>query len=292
MTLQWNHRTAVVNGLSMHYVTHGQGSPVILLHGWPEFWYSWRHQIPVLAERFEVIAPDLRGFGYSDKPLAGYDSRSAASDIYELARHLGHPRLAIVAHDIGARVAYRLTLDHEDTVERLVLLDATPPIQLLGSQVPQVIRERWHVYFHQQFDLPEKLLEGREEIYLRHIFREWSLNKFPLSDEEVAQYVKAYTQPGALRGGFGYYRAMAYEEPPQWQADAERQLSLPLLFLFGTRRVRTAEAMGAGPLEEAWRKIFPNVQAKHLGHYGHFLQWEAPEEVNRELLTFLSEDTG
>ena len=87
MTLQWNHRTAVVNGLSMHYVTHGQGSPVILLHGWPEFWYSWRHQIPVLAERFEVIAPDLRGFGYADKPLAGYDSRSAAADIYERARH-------------------------------------------------------------------------------------------------------------------------------------------------------------------------------------------------------------
>jgi pimeloyl-ACP methyl ester carboxylesterase len=87
MTLQWNHRTAVVNGLSMHDVTHGQGAPVILLHGWPEFWYSWRHQIPVLAERFEVIAPDLRGFGYSDKPLAGYDSRSAAADIYELDVH-------------------------------------------------------------------------------------------------------------------------------------------------------------------------------------------------------------
>jgi len=137
MTLQWNHRTAVVNGLSMHYVTHGQGSPVILLHGWPEFWYSWRHQIPVLAERFEVIAPDLRGFGYSD-------SRSRATTRAVLPRYLRTrtplraPRLAIVAHDIGARVAYRLTLDHEDTVERLVLLDATPPIQLLGSQVPQV----------------------------------------------------------------------------------------------------------------------------------------------------------
>jgi len=86
MTLQWNHRTAVVNGLSMHYVTHGQGAPGILRQGWPEFWDSWRHQIPVLAERFEVIAPDRRGLGYSDKPLAGYDSRSAAADIYELAR--------------------------------------------------------------------------------------------------------------------------------------------------------------------------------------------------------------
>lgn len=289
MTMQWTHRTAVVNGINIHYVTQGRGFPVVLLHGWPEFWYSWRKQIPILAERFEVIVPDMRGFGYSDKPLSGYDTRTAASDIYQLARFLGHQRVSLVAHDIGARVAYRFTLDHEDTVEKLVLLDSTPPTEMLGPQFPQVVRERWHAYFHQQFDLPERLLEGKEELYLRHIFRDWSVNKYPISDEEVTQYVRAYSQPGALRGGFNYYRAMAYEDPPHWQADANRQLSTPLLFLFGTRRVRTAEAMRAGPLEDTWRKIFPKVRAKHLGNYGHFLQWEAPEEVNRELLAFLSE---
>jgi pimeloyl-ACP methyl ester carboxylesterase len=92
-----------------------------------------------------------------------------------------------------------------------------------------------------------------------------------------------------LRGGFSYYRAAAYEDPPHWQADAERQLPTPFLFLYGTRRVRTAELMGAGPLEDAWKGVFPNAKAKHVGNYGHFLQWEAPEEVNRELLAFLSE---
>jgi haloacetate dehalogenase len=81
--MEWTHRTAVVNGIHIHYVTHGHGAPVILLHGWPEFWYGWRQQIPVLGERFEVIVPDMRGFGYSDKPLTGYDTRTAASDIYE-----------------------------------------------------------------------------------------------------------------------------------------------------------------------------------------------------------------
>ena len=287
--MEWNHRTAEVNGINIHYVTHGQGAPVMLIHGWPEFWYSWRYQIPALAEQYEVIVPDMRGFGYSDKPLSGYDTRTAASDMYELAQSLGHERLAIVAHDIGARVAYRLTLDHEDAVTRLLLIDSTPPHERYGPQAPAVVRERWHSYFHQQFDLPEKLIEGREEIYLRHIFRDWCLNKCPISDEEVAHYVTAYRQPGALRGGFNYYRAAADEDPPQWQADADRRLSTPFLFLFGTRRVRTAEAMGAGPLEDAWKSCFPNARAKHMGHYGHFLQWEAPEAVNREILAFLGE---
>ena len=183
MTEQWDHQMASVNGINIHYVTQGQGAPVILLHGWPEFWYSWRKQIPVLSDRFQVIAPDLRGFGYSDKPLSGYDTRTSASDIYELVRHLGHEQVSIVAHDIGARVAYRFTLDHEETVRRLALLDATPPMEQLGPQAPAVVRERWHSYFHQQFDLPEKLIEGREEIYLRHIFRDWTINKYPPSQE-------------------------------------------------------------------------------------------------------------
>ena len=289
MTAQWDHQMAWVNGINIHYVTQGQGAPVILLHGWPEFWYGWRKQIPVLSERFQVIAPDLRGFGYSDKPLSGYDTRTSASDIYELVRHLGHEQVSIVAHDIGARVAYRFTLDHEQTVKRLALLDATPPMEQLGPQAPSVVRERWHSYFHQQFDLPEKLIEGREEIYLRHIFRDWTINKYPPSQEEVDQYVRTYSQPGALRGGFNYYRASAYEDPPDWRADADRVLSTPLLFLYGIRRARTAEAMGTGPLEDVWRKVFPNVKSKHLGNYGHFLQWEAPDEVNRELVAFLSE---
>ncbi|HIC15960.1 MAG TPA: alpha/beta hydrolase [Gemmatimonadetes bacterium] len=285
---QWDHRMALVNGINIHYVLEGQGNPVVLLHGWPEFWYGWRKQIPVLSRRFQTIVPDMRGFGYSDKPLSGYDTRSAASDIYELVRQLGLQQVDIVAHDIGVRVAYRFALDHEETVRRLVLLDSTPPMEQLGPQSPAVVRERWHSYFHQQSDLPEKLIEGREEVYLRHILRDWTVNKYPPTNEEIEEYVKAYSQPGALRGGFSYYRAAAYEDPPHWQADAGRQLPHQVLFLYGSRRVRTAEAQGAGPLEDAWRGVFPNVQGKDMGNYGHFLQWEAPEDTNREIMDFFS----
>ena len=289
MTMNVDHRTATVNGINIHFVVQGEGAPVILLHGWPEFWYGWREQIPVLSERFQVIVPDMRGFGYSDKPARGYDTRTAASDIYELARQSGHEQVSIVAHDIGVRVAFRFTLDHPEAVQRLVFLDSTPPFEQLGPQAPAVVRERWHSYFHQQFDLPEKLIEGREEIYLRHIFRDWTINKYPPSPEEVQEYVRAYSQPGALRGGFSYYRAAAYEDPPDWRADADRQLPMPLLFLYGVRRERTAVAAGARPIGEAWNKIFPNAVSKNLGNYGHFLQWECPEDVNREVLAFLGQ---
>ena len=289
MTTQWNHRTAKVNGINIHYVTHGQGSPVILLHGWPEFWYGWRRVIPVLAEQFQVIAPDMRGFGYSDKPLSGYDSRTVADDIYLLARSLGHLSVALVGHDIGVRIAYRYTLDHEGVVARLALLDGPPPTENLGPMPAEVVRERWHSYFHAQPDLPERLVGSDVEAYLRHMFRDWSINKYLFTDEEVAEYVKAYSQPGALRGGFSYYRAAVHEDPPDWLAEADRQLSNPMLYLWGARRARTAEVLGTDPLG-AWRKIFPNARGKNLGEYGHFLQTEAPDEVNRELLAFLNEE--
>ena len=140
--MEWEHFTERVNGVNIHYVAQGEGEPVLLLHGWPEFWYSWRNQLPVLGESYRAIAPDMRGFGYSDKPLSGYDTRTAAADMYELARALGYEQVRLVAHDIGARVAFRFTLDHPEAVRKLALIDSTPPIEQLGSQPPPAIRER------------------------------------------------------------------------------------------------------------------------------------------------------
>jgi pimeloyl-ACP methyl ester carboxylesterase len=117
---------AAVNGIRLHYVSDGDGPPVMLLHGWPQTWYCWRKVMPLLAERHTVIAPDLRGYGHSDKPPGGYDKRTMAEDVRALARLLGHERLALVGHDRGARVAHRWALDHPDEVERLAVLDIIP----------------------------------------------------------------------------------------------------------------------------------------------------------------------
>ena len=284
----FNHRTARVNGVNIHYVIEGDGFPVILLHGWPEMWFSWRKQIPVLSQHYQVIVPDMRGFGASEKPLHDYRTRTAATDIYELARHLGHDRVAIVGHDIGVRVSYRYCLDHESEVDRLALLDGTHPLEQLGPQTPAGVRERWHSYFHQIPDLAEHLVRGNEEAYLRHFYRNWSVNQAMMSDEEVAVYATAYSQPGALRGGFSYYRAAAYEDPPDWRADADRVLDIPVLYLWGERRQRTSSANNQDP-EESWKRAASNLRTQFIPGGGHFLHEEKPDEVNAALLAFLGE---
>jgi haloacetate dehalogenase len=123
-----SHHTAEVNGIRVHYALAGDGPPVVLLHGFPETWYAWRHQIPELARRYSLVVPDLRGYGDTAKPPTGYDKRTMAADVRELLRHLGHDRVALVGHDRGARVATRFAKDHRDVVDRLAVLDNAPVV--------------------------------------------------------------------------------------------------------------------------------------------------------------------
>ena len=117
------HHATVVNGFRMHYVIAGSGYPLVLLHGWPQSWYEWRKIIPALAEKFTVIAPDLRGLGDSDRPLTGYDKRTLASDVYELVKSLGFSKIGLTGHDLGGAVAFYFAYDHPEMVERLLILD-------------------------------------------------------------------------------------------------------------------------------------------------------------------------
>lgn len=201
------HRYATLSHVKMHYVEAGSGPPLVLLHGYPETWYEWRHVIPLLAPRFRVIAPDLRGLGDTSRPAAGYDKRTVAADVRELLReHLKLDSIGLVGHDWGGPVAYALARLAPDLVRRLAIIDVVIP----GDGRPGGISQggaRWHHGFHRTPHLPEALTAGREAIYLSYFYDEFVSIAGAITSADIAEYVRSYSQPGAMRCGFEYYRA-------------------------------------------------------------------------------------
>ncbi|HVD13352.1 MAG TPA: alpha/beta hydrolase [Actinomycetota bacterium] len=278
------HGMVAVNGIRMHYVREGEGPPVVLLHGWPQTWFCWRLLMPLLAERFTLIAPDLRGYGLSDKPAGGFDKRTMAADVRALARELGHDRVALVGHDRGARVAHRYALDHPGEVERLAVLDIIPTRAMFARIDEQLARGFWHWLFHLQPDLPELLVGGNIDAYLRWFFERWTHNRPPV-EEAVPEYVRAFSAPGALRAGFHDYRATFPDdlEADDASAAAGDKLTVPVLALWGATGLT-----GKLPVVDIWREYATDVDGEAIGDCGHFLPEEQPAVVADRLLRFLA----
>jgi haloacetate dehalogenase len=280
------HHTVRLNGIKQHYVITGDGPPVYLLHGFPETWFGWRKQIPALAQHYTVVAPDLRGYGLSDKPAIGYDKRTMANDVVALMDHLGHQTIALVGHDRGARVSTRFAKDHRGRVDRLAILDNVPTRVLASTfDLERAKAGYWIFPFMGVPDLPEKLIGGgNEEAFLTHLFRTWSYNPQMLSADEVEVYVKNYQQPGALRGSFADYRAMA-EDTAQDIEDADVLIDCPVLTMWGAE----SDVVGkAYDVAEVWRGMAKDVTAIPIPECGHLCQEERPDFVNAELLKFLA----
>ena len=251
----WTHHSVLVNGFRMHYVIAGSGFPLVLLHGWPQSWYEWRKVIPALAARFTVIAPDLRGLGDSDRPMTGYDKRTLASDVYALTQTLGFSKIGLTGHDWGGAVAFYLSYDHPELVERLLILDMVPGLGRKDGQMSiQAARRSWHVFFHGGMpDLAEKLVSTNVEAYLSYFYTSTAYNYSPtvFSKEDIAEYVRVYSLPGALRAGFQYYR-VGLQEDLDNLSGCTKKLQMPVLAWGG-------EAFRAD-ITTAWQAVAENVQ--------------------------------
>ena len=197
-------RFARVNGVRLRYLIGGQGSPVVLLHGYAQTGHMWRPIMPLLAQRHRVIVPDLRGAGGSAKPPSGYDKKNMAVDIHELTASLKLDRVAIVGHDIGLMVAYAYAAQFPRATERVVLMDAFLP-GIGDWKHVWLLRDLWHFHFYG--DVPLALVKGRERIYFEHFWNDFAADRkrsVPEADRRL--YAKAYAQPGAMRAGFEYFR--------------------------------------------------------------------------------------
>jgi len=269
-------------GVRLHYVTAGSGArTIVLVHGFPQTWWEWRHVIPALSDSgFRVIAPDYRGAGDSQRPPSGYDKRTIAADIHRLLReHLRiNEPIILVGHDIGLMVAYAFAQAYRDEVSHLVIIDAPLP----GTAVFERLKSNprlWHFAFHNARDVAEMLVEGRERQYLQAFF---NVRSFDPSAIDLETYVSAYSAPGAMRAGFELYRAFEQDANDNRESlQRDGKLNTPVLTIGG------AISNSGALVEEMMREVANNVTALRIPGTAHWIAEEDPKTLVTALLDFV-----
>ena len=271
-------RFAEANGVRLHYLVAGKGNPIFLLHGYAQNSHMWRPLIAKLAKTNTVIAPDLRGFGQSEKPPQGYDKKTMAQDIHALAQALGLRRVRLAGHDIGLMVAYAYAAQHPNEVERIALMDAFLPGVGDWTKV-WLLRDLWHFHFYGE--VPLQLVAGRERIYFEHFWNDFAADgKKSVSEAHRRFYAKAYAQPGAMRAGFEVFKAFE-QDSKEFAVFAQTKLTMPMQVLSG-------EKAGGQFLIDQGRLVASNVEGVLIKGSGHWLIDEAPDRVIPKLVEFLA----
>jgi pimeloyl-ACP methyl ester carboxylesterase len=280
----FSHHTASVNGIQLHYVIGGQGDPVVLLHGWPETWYAWHKVMPALAKNYTVIAPDLRGLGYSSKPPTGYDGNTTAEDIYQLVSQLGFSKIFLVAHDVGAQTAYSYAAGHPNNVSKLVFMDYIFP----GFYPPNFEGVCcWWFSFHQTRDIPELLTAGNEREYLSWHYRGLAYNREAITEADIDTYVSSYSAPGGMRAGFEYYRAFPMNAE-QNKALSETKLQIPVLAISGDIYPALGGDLPGNVTLNSTQALAANVTGITVPLSGHYIAEEQPVFLVNLLDNFFS----
>src|SRR5713226_2690535 len=270
-------RTAQINGVKLHYLTAGDGTPLILLHGYAETSLMWKPIIPALAERFTVIAPDLPGIGDSDIPDEGLDMKSAATRIHELAMSLGVQKAEVVGHDIGLMVAYAYAAQFPTEVTKLVLMDAFLP-GVGGWEAVYNNPSIWHFRFNGP--TPEALVQGRERTYFDYFWNDFAADKthsIPEADRKA--YAAAYARPGRMHAGWAYFVSFL-QAAKDFAQLSQTKLTIPVLTIGGEKSL--GEALG-----QQAKLVATDVTVVVLKDTGHWVLEERPKETTEALQKFL-----
>jgi pimeloyl-ACP methyl ester carboxylesterase len=270
-------------GLRQHAAIGGDGPPLLLVHGWPENWYAWRLVMPALARDFEVIAPDQRGIGLTDKPRdARYDPGTLANDMVALMDALGHQRFAVVGTDTGLPISYALAADHPDRVERVALAEVPGPPGAVPQPpffLPEPLNNKlWHIPVNRLDELNEQLARGREDLYFGYEFNIQAERKLPA--DVVDYYVGLLRNPDSLHGTFAFYREWD-TMMEQNEQRSKRPLTMPVLGIGGA-------ASHGEEVANAMKLLANEVQSAVIPGAGHWFAEEAPEETLAALTAFLA----
>ena len=275
---------AEIGDQRLHYVEVGQGPLVVLLHGFPEFWYGWRQQIqPLAAAGFRVVAPDTRGYNLSSKPdgVAAYDVGLLAADIRGLIHERGAESAFVVGHDWGGSIAWQLAMNDPGVVERLAILNAAHPRKLAeGLHHPGQLRKSWYFFFFDLPDLPEAVVHANHWHFFRHFLHDAHP---PLTKQDTDRYIQAWSQPGAATGMINYYRS-SVRTPPKKAAAQIHPVKAPTLVIWGERDHYL------GPeLAEPEHDDVPNLAGvERLPDASHWVHHDEPERVNQLLTDFFA----
>ncbi len=280
---EFRHHEATVNGIRMHYVDEGTGEPVIFLHGFPESWYSWRHQLGALRGRYRVIAPDQRGYNLTEAK-GPYDTTTLQADILCLMDHLGIERAHIVGHDWGGVIAWLLAIHHGDRLRSLAVCNLPhPAIFRRHVRRPRQALRSWYVLFFQLPWLPELALSAKGyHLLARRMIRECRPGTFTRDD--IKEFLASWRRQG-LSGGINWYRAVV-RHPPRIPEPVPL-ITVPTLLIWGDRDRYLGRELTEGTDEYVLR-----LRVEHLPEASHWVQQEAPDEVNRLLLDHLAGSSG
>lgn len=288
MKESWRHDFVNVDGLRMHYVTQGTGKLALLLHGFPDFWYVWRFQIPELAKHFRVVAPDLRGYNQTDKPMGveNYRLNSLAGDVLGLIKALNETRAIIIGHDWGGVIAWSFAAFNPEYTEKLVVLNAPHPNAYTNRTKHSFrqLQKSWYVFFFQIPSVPEEVLSRNDYSFLKSMVKLSFMNKEVLTDEDLKFYVEAWSHPGALTAMMNYYRmnmnpSILFSE----RTITFPKITMPTLVIWGEQDV----ALSKNLIENMEEFVDAPYSIEYIPNCGHWVQLEQPTLVNKIIDEFL-----
>ncbi|MBC1219362.1 alpha/beta hydrolase [Nostoc sp. UCD121] len=278
----WKHEYITTNGVKLHYVTQGEGPLMLMLHGFPEFWYSWRHQIPEFAQNFKVVALDLRGYNDSDKPneQSAYVMDEFIKDVEGVIKGLGYQKGVLVGHDWGGAIAWNFAYTHPEMLEQLIILNLPHPAKFAqGLRTPQQLLRSNYIFLFQLPWIPELLLQSSDYQAIETAFKGTAVNKSAFTKADIDAYKNAAAKRGAITAMLNYYRNIFQQRMlnPSWGI-----LEVPTLMIWGENDT----ALGK-ELTYDTAAYVRNFQIKYIPNCGHWVQQEQPELVNQYMREFL-----